>query len=472
MKKGIIIIEIIIKDKEVENLNNIEMAKLIAEKVADFGGAVYFVGGYVRDKLLGRDNKDIDIEVHNISPDQLEKILDSLGTRLEMGKSFGIYGIKGYSLDIALPRTERPIGSGHRDFEVKTDPYIGTFEASKRRDFTINALMENVLTGEIIDHFSGQNDLKEGVIRHIDDNTFRDDALRVLRAAQFAARFNFTIADETIWLCKTIDLSTLSCERIMLEMKKALIKSDKPSIFFEELRQMNQLSVWFPEVKELIGVPQNKEHHMEEDTWTHTMMVLDEAAKRRNLVRYPLGFMIAALCHDFGKAICTEETDGIIHAYGHETKGLPLVQTFLERITTETKLIRYVLNMTELHMQPNIMAGARSRLKSTNKMFDSSIEPFDLIQLGICDGLGKIPPRDDTEEFLMQRYKRFEEIMAKPYVMGRDIIEAGLKPSKQFSEILAYAHKMRLAGCNKNNSLKQTISYARKVLKITEVNDN
>ena len=168
-----------------------------------------------------------------------------------MGKSFGIYGIKGYSLDIALPRTERPIGSGHRDFEVKTDPYIGTFEASKRRDFTINALMENVLTGEIIDHFSGQNDLKEGVIRHIDDNTFRDDALRVLRAAQFAARFNFTIADETIWLCKTIDLSTLSCERIMLEMKKALIKSDKPSIFFEELRQMNQLSVWFPEVKEL-----------------------------------------------------------------------------------------------------------------------------------------------------------------------------------------------------------------------------
>lgn len=122
--------------------------------------------------------------------------------------------------------------------------------------------------------------------------------------------------------------------------------------------------------------------------------------------------------------------------------------------------------MTELHMTPNIMAGARSRLKSTNRLFDSAVEPFDLIQLSICDSLGKIPQRNDSEEFLMQRYHKFQEIMARPYVMGRDLIEAGLKPCEQFSEILAYAHKLRLAGIDKESTLRQCIAYAKKVLKV------
>ena len=195
------------------------------------------------------------------------------------------------------------------------------------------------------------------------------------------------------------------------------------------------------------------------------MLVLDEAAKRRDKVRYPLGFLLAALCHDFGKAVCTTEIDGVIHSYGHETAGLPLVQQFLERITTETKLIQYVLNMTELHMQPNIMAAARSRLKSTNKLLDRAVEPFDLIQLSVCDGLGKLPPCGETESFLMQRYEQFTAIMARPYVMGKDLIAAGLQPGVQFSEILSYAHKLRLAGIEKENALRQSLAYARKMRK-------
>ena len=195
------------------------------------------------------------------------------------------------------------------------------------------------------------------------------------------------------------------------------------------------------------------------------MLVLDEAAKRRDKVRYPLGFLLAALCHDFGKAVCTTEIDGVIHSYGHETAGLPLVQQFLERITTETKLIQYVLNMTELHMQPNIMAAARSRLKSTNKLLDRAVEPFDLIQLSVCDGLGKLPPCGETESFLMQRYEQFTAIMARPYVMGKDLIAAGLQPSADFSEILSYAHKLRLAGIEKENALRQSLAYARKMRK-------
>ena len=229
---------------------------------------------------------------------------------------------------------------------------------------------------------------------------------------------------------------------------------------------MGQLEVWFAEIKALIGVRQNTKYHREGDVWTHTMMVLDEAAKRRDIVKYPLGFMMSALCHDLGKAVCTTVTDGVVHSYGHETEGLPVVQSFLKDLTAETKLKKYVLNMTKLHMEPNKMARAGSRLKKTNKLFDSAVEPFDLIQLSICDGLGKLPRCSDSEEFLMQRYNRFNEIMSRPYVMGRDLIEAGLVPGKNFTQILAYAHKLRLAGCDKENALRQSLAYARTVLKI------
>lgn len=447
-------------------MTDMEAAKEIAERVAALDGTAYFVGGCVRDRLLQRTSKDIDIEIHGISADALERLLKQLGGCLQMGKSFGIYGLKGCTLDIALPRRERPTGIGHRDFAVHADPFLGTYEAARRRDFTINALMENVLTGEILDHFGGQADLEKRILRHIDDVTFPEDPLRVLRAAQFAARFHFSIAPETVALCRQMNLSALSKARIFLEMEKALLRADMPSICFETLRTMEQLDFWFPELQALIGVPQHAVHHQEGDTWTHTMMVLDEAAKRRDTVTYPLGFMLSALCHDFGKAVCTAEVDGVIHAYGHELEGLPLVQQFLTRLTSETKLVQYVLNMTKLHMQPGAMAGAHTRLKSTNRLFDQAIAPFDLIQLSICDGLGKMPPRTDTEPFLLQRYAQFIEIMEKPYVTGKDLVAAGLKPCQQFSEILAYAHKLRLAGVKKESALKQSLAYARKEWRI------
>ena len=164
-------------------MTDAELARAIAEKAAEQGGTVYFVGGCVRDRLLGLENKDIDIEVHGIPAEALEQLLSELGACMKIGKSFGIYGLKGHALDIALPRTERRTGVGHRDFAVTSDPFLGTYEAAKRRDFTMNALMQNVLTGEIIDHFGGRQDLQDGVLRHVDDVTFTEDPLRVLRAA-------------------------------------------------------------------------------------------------------------------------------------------------------------------------------------------------------------------------------------------------------------------------------------------------
>ncbi len=443
--------------------NDIALAQKIASAVADAGGSVYYVGGCVRDRLLGIANKDIDIEVHGITVEQLENILDAVGERVQFGKSFGIYSLKGCTVDIAMPRKEQCTGTKHTDFKVDIDPFLGTKKAAERRDFTVNALMENVLTGEIVDHFGGRNDLKQGVIRHINDAAFAEDPLRVLRGAQFAARFGFVIAPETAQLCRTIDISTLSSERVFEELKKALLKAQKPSVFFEELYKMNHLSVWFCEVQQLMGVEQNQKYHREGDVFRHTMMVLDEAAKRRELVQNPVGFMLSALAHDFGKVQASKMIDGVMHAYGHEVAGIPVAEAFLRKITSEKELIKYVLNMVEHHMKPNVAAINNSSVKSTNKMFDASAMPRDLILLAVCDSLGKLPRGDveASQKFLAQRLEIFEEYMSRPYVMGRDLIEAGLKPDNGFSALLDLAHKLRLAGVTKDVALKQVLAEHR-----------
>ena len=435
-----------------------KLAMNIAKKVDEKGGKTFFVGGFVRDSLLGISSKDIDIEVHGLNPSELKEILSSFGQPTENGKSFGVFGLKGHDLDIAMPRKEICVGEKHTDFIVDVDPHIGERNAAKRRDFTINALMMDVLTGEVLDFFGGKEDLSNGIIRHIDDASFVEDPLRVLRAAQFAARFNFGISEDTKSLCKNISLKSLSKERIFGETEKALLKAKKPSIFFKELRNVDQLGFWFPEVKALIGVPQNKAHHQEGDVWNHTMLVLDEAAKRRAKTSNQIAFMLSALCHDFGKAVCTvKDTDGRVRAIGHEKLGLPLVQAFLSRLASGKKVVNFVLNMVELHQQPNQIANDKARVKASNKMFDKSISPKDLVSLSVCDGLGKIPAKEN-QDFLLNRLDLFNKTMSKPFVRGQDLIEAGLTPGKRFATLLAHAHKLRLAGVDKATALKQVVA--------------
>ena len=444
-----------------------EIVKKITEYVNEAGGRVFYVGGCVRDRLLGIENKDVDIEVHGISPEDLYSILEKVGEPLVYGRSFGVFALRGEDIDIAMPRRERAVGKGHRDFIVDVDPFIGTREAARRRDFTINALMEDAMTGEIVDHFGGQEDLKAGIIRHIDPATFVEDPLRVLRGAQFAARFGFYIAPDTVELCRGIDLSTLSKERVEEELKKALLKADKPSIFFEAMREMDQLDHWFPELKELIGLEQDPVFHPEGDVWTHTLEVIDRAAGYRDKVSEPFRFMLLALTHDLGKIVTTEEKNGRIHAYEHETKGLPLVESFLRRILNENDVIDYVLNMVPLHMKPNVAAHSKPALKSTNRMFDQAEAPEDLIWFAAADRpvfAGKETFSGDTE-FLLERLAAYDEIMARPHVMGRDLIAAGLEPGEDFSEILEYAHKLRLAGIEKDQAMKQVLAYARDLKK-------
>lgn len=448
---------------------NMEMARRVAAAVASEGGRTYYVGGLVRDRLLGRDNKDIDIEVHGVTVQTLENILDSLGERLEFGANFGIMGLRHYELDIAMPRSETATGRGHKDFAVYVDPFLGEEKAARRRDFTMNALMQDVLTGEILDFFGGQEDLKRGLIRHVDDRSFVEDPLRALRAAQFAARFGFTVAEETSELSATMDLAALPGERIMGELEKALLKAERPSIFFEEMRRMRQLHDWFPELEALIGLMQNPAFHPEGDVWIHTMQVLDEAAALRPSAEEPLWFVLSALCHDMGKAVTTGESGGVLHAYEHEKKGLPTVKGFLRRMTREVKLTQYVLNMTELHMKPNMLVANNAHIRSYMRMYDRSVCPEDLLLLAKADHLGRAAPGHDreallssytgTESRLREMLALYEERMRQPYLMGRDLIEAGLEPGLSFTGALACAHKLRLAGRPKEEQLKYALSF-------------
>ncbi len=437
-----------------------EIEKEIAKLVKENGGRTFYVGGYVRDKLLNIENKDVDIEIHGISEDTLYKILKSLGTPLAYGSSFGVYSLSGYNIDIALPRSEKLIGKKHTDFRIDVDPFIGYKNACKRRDITINAIMMDVLTGEILDYYSGINDLNNKIIRYVDKDSFVEDPLRVLRVAQFAARLQFKVDEDTIDLCKNIDLSYLSRERIEEELRKALLKANKPSIFFDVLNKMNQLSYWFKEVEDLINIKQDPIYHPEGDAYIHTMQVLDRCAKYRDVVSDAYSFMLLGLTHDFGKTITSEEIDGRIHAYNHEIDGIPIVEAFLKRISNRKDVIKYVKNMVTMHMEPNKKANNNSSIKSTNKMFYNCISPKDLIYFSICDS-GKT----DNLNFLNERYKIYEEIINKPYITGNDLIKAGIKPNEDFHKLLEYATKLRLANVDKDSALKQTLAYYKDIKK-------
>lgn len=441
------------------------MAKQIAQAVHAAGGTAYYVGGYVRDVVLGRSSKDIDLEIHGITPEALYEILRNFGEPITMGNSFGIWGLHHYDLDIAMPRKDQKDSRGGKEFYDVVDPFIGTQKAAQRRDLTMNALMQDVLTGEIVDYFGGVADLEKGIIRHVDDVTFAEDPLRVLRAAQFAARFGFTVAEQTVELAKKQDLSQISWERIWGEVEKALMKAEKPSFFFSVLREMEQLGTWFPEIEKLIGIEQEPKHHPEGDVWNHTMQVLDTAAGLRDRAEHPLAFMVAALCHDLGKITATKQEDGRIRSIGHEDEGLLIAEALLARLTNEGKIHKYVLNMVQLHMRPNLMAAQKSSEKSFCKLYDQSVCPEDLLLLAKADHCSRpgVKGYEPTEKLLWDRLTVYRQRMAMPCVMGADLIQAGFQPGKAFKIALDYAHKLHLAGTPKETALKQTIAYLKKI---------
>lgn len=439
----------------------IDYAQKIAYDIQSAGGRMYYVGGYVRDKLLNIDSKDIDVEIFNISSQKLKDILSKYGNVNEFGASFGIYKVSNIDIDFALARKETKIGSKHTDFDVEIAPNISLYDAAKRRDFTINSIMQDIITGKIIDNFNGIKDLQDKVICYVDKDTFIQDSLRPLRACQFAARFNFKIDENTIDLCKHMDYTQLTKERVMIELEKALLKADKPSIFFYYANKMGLLSKFFSPINKLIGVEQNPIYHPEGDVYTHTMCVLNRAEKFKNSSNYPLALMFSAICHDLGKITTTKIINGKITSYGHENE-LYLTENFLKSLTNNKDLISSVKILVKNHMRPNSLVNDKTTDKAIRKLIVESdsklVNIYDLLLLARADRLGRnvLNNKDYIEDKYIDNWWRakLKEVNRSsekiiPIVNGNDLITLGYFPNLQFTEMLKYAFDLQLDGKNK-----------------------
>lgn len=422
----------------------------IAEAVREAGGRALIVGGAVRDALLGAHPKDLDLEVFGLPAAELEQLLAARYRIDQVGKSFGVFIVKGLDIDVALPRRERKSGQGHKAFEVIGDPDMTFAEAAARRDFTLNAISWDPLTGELIDPAHGQADLENGVLRHV-SHQFAEDPLRVLRAMQFLARFELQIAPETLALCQTIEAEGLPKERLFEEWAKLIRKGKKPSLGLNFLRDSGWLR-YFPELAALAETPQDAEWHPEGNVWVHTLHCLDAFAREKtgddweDLV---VGF--AVLLHDIGKPITTfTDENGRIRSPAHDVEGLPLAEQFLRRLTDHRQLIDEVLPLIETHMRPNEYYRTKAGPAAVRRLADKVGRIDRLLRVAAADMGGRPPlPADfPAGDWLRARADELaiRDARPKPIVQGRDLIDLGLKPGKRFGPILQACFEAQLDG--------------------------
>ena len=453
----------------------------LAKAVNSAGGRAMLVGGCVRDRLMGVEPKDWDVEVYGVEPAKLREILDTFGDVNAVGEAFTVYKI-GSDLDVSIPRRERKVGRGHKGFVIEGDPNMSCEEASKRRDFTINAILQDVLTGEIVDCFGGREDIKNKLIRHVSSETFAEDSLRVLRAAQFAARFEFNIDAETVAICKTIDVTDLPKERIWGEFEKILLKARQPSIGLRWLYDLGVVEQLFPEMQSLVGVPQEPEWHPEGDVDIHTLMVADEARKLIDDLPYPkqVAVMLGAVAHDFGKPPTTQFFDGRWRSHSHDEAGVVPTISFLDTLGIFTldgyDVRNQIVQLVKYHLKP----GEYYKANSKNPVGDGAfrrlarkVEPDLLYRVAKADSLGRnpdwLPPEkrfgSEAQEWFIEKVRelQIEQKPPEPILMGRHLLELGLEPSPQFKKILDAVYEMQLDG--KIADLDDAIREAKKLLK-------
>jgi tRNA nucleotidyltransferase (CCA-adding enzyme) len=297
----------------------------ICEEVAAAGGKPFIVGGFIRDALLKRIPKDIDLMVVGLTPDQMEELFP--GERA-VGNHFPVWIIDG--IEVALARTEKKDGKGHTAFICETAG-VSLIEDLSRRDLTINAMAMDPFTGEIFDFFNGREDLANFELRPIGSH-FREDPLRVVRAARLAAKLGMVPTKDLIKECGHVldELKELPAERVFEELKKAL-GTNYPSVFFQTLDELGALNLLFPEIYALKGRIQPEKHHPEGDVFVHTLEVIDRA---KELGADP-ETTFAALTHDLGKAVTDD--DNLPHHYDHERLGVPLVEAMSDRLRVPTR---------------------------------------------------------------------------------------------------------------------------------------
>ena len=428
----------------------------VARRISAAGGRALLVGGCVRDSLLGReaDVKDFDFEVYGIP---MEKLLATLETKFKLdivGLSFGVIKLHHFDIDIALPRRETKLGLGHKAFETAHDPFLSIAEAAARRDFTINAIYRDPLTGEVIDPWGGQRDLEQRILRHISPH-FSEDPLRVLRAMQFIARFGLTPAPETIAICKTMTPENLPRERLFDEWAKLLTKGTAISAGLSFLRATGWVR-HYPELASLIGCQQDPAWHPEGDVWDHTCHCLDAFAAARDKnssnAYEDLIVGLAVLCHDFGKPATSHYDPAAKHirSRGHDEAGVEPTRNFLSRLTSEVRLMREVPALVRHHMRPYALWKGKSGDSAIRRLAADVVRIDRLLRVAAADDGGRppLPPDPIPLDWLAAQAERLriKDAAPKPIIQGRDLIAAGLKPGVCFGSIIRKCYAAQLDG--------------------------
>ena len=453
-----------------------KIIKTISAKLSEQNAQAIVVGGAVRDHFLELPCKDYDIEVYGLEHiETLETILSAYGSVNLVGKSFGILKFvhEGEEYDFSFPRTEQKVAVGHRGFDVSCDGFLSFEEAALRRDFTVNALGYNVEKKELLDPFGAKADMASKTLRHINSKTFVEDPLRVYRAVQFCARFGYTLATETFELCSSMVeqgmLEELPKERLWVEFKKLLLKSEKPSIGFELMRELGITEKHFPELHALIDVPQSPIWHPEGDVWIHTLMCVDKMVTLQTAnEKQDLKMMFAILCHDLGKATHTQITPEKISAIGHEKAGLEPTEHFLYRLTNEHEFIKSLLPLVEHHLAPSIYFRGGAK-KSTIRRLATKVNIEELVTLARADFLGRTTEASlkgiyEAGDWLLEQAKMLDVYNEplQPILQGRDLIELGLTPSKEFKQLLESVYEKQISGKITNKS--EALKYIRSIL--------
>jgi len=352
-------------------------------------------------------------------------------------------------------------------------------EACRRRDFTVNAILKDVLTGEIIDPFDGRGDLERKILRMVDQATFGEDSLRVLRAAQFAARFEFEIDSVTVDLCKTIDVTDLPKERIWGELEKLLLQARRPSTGLNWLYEFGVVRQLFPELQSLVGVPQEPEWHPEGNVDVHTMMVVDEARKLIDELDHPrkVAVMLGAIAHDFGKPPTTEFVDGRTRSRGHDEAGVEATLKFLDTLGIFTlggfDVRDQVVQLVRYHLKPGEYYKAKTPVgDGAFRRLARKVEADLLYRVAKADSLGRNPdwlPAEkrfgsEAQEWFIEKVRELqvEKKAPDPLLMGRHLIDLGLTPGPKFKQILDAVYETQLDG--KVTDLEQAIATARTYL--------
>ena len=421
-----------------------------AREIARRGGRALLVGGCVRDALLGRPSQDIDCEVHGLAQEELLAAISPLGEIDRSGEAYGVYTLSAAHIDFALPRRETRTGARHGDFAVTLMPELSPEQAAARRDFTVNAIMRDALTGEIVDPLGGMEDLAQGVLRAVPGDGFEEDPLRVLRGAQFAARFHLTPDEETLRRMRRMPTGHLSAARVCAEMNKALLTAREPDVFFRVLRDADALEPWFAELAALCGVQQNPLYHPEGDAFEHTLLTLRAAAEEKDRSSDPLHFMLAALTHDLGKAVsAVQDEHGIWRAADHAETGVPLCGAMLARLGAPKAAIRYAQDMCRLHMRVHTGYYTQADAAWMNLLFDESVCAGDLAWLAVCDARGTGKPRENAdreEAFVMDALAAYGRAVSDPMPDARMLMAAGVSPGPGMKAALAEARRRVLCG--------------------------